>query len=65
MGTINEVKREIESLTTKLSSENAQQIFSTIIFKKKVQEGLIDVQEGRVSDWKEFKEDMKTWYKSK
>ena len=65
MATINEVKKEIESLTTTLSSENAQQIFSTIIFKKKVQEGLIDVQAGRVSDWKEFKEEMKTWYKSK
>ena len=65
MGIINEVEKEIESLTTKLSSENAQQIFSTIIFKKKVQEGLIDVQAGRVSDWKEFKEEMKTWYKLK
>ena len=35
MATINEVKKEIESLTTTLSSENAQQIFSTIIFKKR------------------------------
>lgn len=35
MGTINEVEKEIESLTIKLFSEKAQQIFSTIVFKKR------------------------------
>ena len=67
MGTIKieKVKKEIESLSAQLSSDDAQHIFYDILFKKKVEEGLEEADKGMLSDWHEFKSDIKTWYKSK
>ena len=67
MGTvkINKVKKDIEILSSGLSSMDAQAIFYDIVFKKKVEEGLKEADEGTVSDWNEFKKEMRSWYKSK
>lgn len=67
MGTvkINKVKKDIEILSSGLSSKDAQAIFYDIVFKKKVEEGLKEADEGTVSDWNEFKKEMRSWYKSK
>lgn len=59
------IKKEIESLSSNLSSNDAQAIFYDIVFKKKVEEGLKEADAGMVSDWKMFKKEMRTWYKSK
>ena len=60
---MNKVKKEIETLSSGLSSFDAQHIFYDIIFKKKVEEGLKEADEGMASDWKEFKKEMRSWYK--
>ncbi len=67
MGTVKfkEVKKEIENLSTNLSSEDAQHIFNDIIFKKKVNEGLKDSEAGRLTNWEDFKDEIKEWYKLK
>ncbi len=67
MGTIkiNKVKKDIETLSSSLSSSDAQAIFYDIVFKKKVEEGLKEADEGTVSDWNDFKKEMRSWYKSK
>jgi hypothetical protein len=62
---INKVKKEIEILSSALSSNDAQDIFYDIVFKKKVEEGLKEADAGMVTDWKLFKKEMRTWYKSK
>jgi hypothetical protein len=62
---IEKTKKEIEALSTNLSSNDAQEIFYDIVFKKKVEEGLKEADAGTVSDWKMFKKEMRTWYKSK
>jgi hypothetical protein len=62
---INKVKKEIETLSSSLSSSDAQDIFYDIVFKKKVEEGLREADAGMVTDWKLFKKEMRTWYKSK
>ena len=62
---ITEVKKEIESLSAKLSSDDAQNIFYDIVFKKKVEEGLKEADKGMLTDWNDFKAEMRTWYKSK
>lgn len=62
---ITDVKKEIESLSAKLSSADAQDIFYDIVFKKKVEEGLKEADKGMLTDWNEFKAEMRTWYKSK
>ncbi len=67
MGTvkIQKVKKEIEVLSSKLSSTDAQDIFYDIVFKKKVEEGLKETDAGELSDWKDFKKEMRSCYKSK
>ena len=62
---INKVKKEIETLSSGLSATDAQHIFYDIVFKKKVEEGLKEADEGMVSHWKDFKKEMRSWYKSK
>jgi predicted transcriptional regulator len=62
---INKVKKEIETLSSVLSSADAQNIFYDIVFKKKVEEGLKEADEGMVTDWNDFKKEMRSWYKSK
>ena len=62
---ITAVKKEIENLSAKLSSADAQHIFYDIVFKKKVEEGLKEADKGMLTDWKDFKAEMRTWYKSK
>lgn len=62
---IKKVKKEIESLSSELSATDAQQIFYDIIFKKKVEEGLKEADEGKATDWNDFKKEMRSWYKSK
>ena len=62
---MNKVKKEIETLSSGLSSFDAQHIFYDIIFKKKVEEGLKEADEGIATDWKDFKKEMRSWYKSK
>ena len=62
---ITAVKKEIENLSSKLSSEDAQHIFYDIVFKKKVEEGLKEADKGMLTDWNDFKAEMRTWYKSK
>lgn len=59
------VKKEIENISSSLSSADAQHIFYDIIFKKKVEEGLKEADTGMASDWKAFKKEMRSWYKSK
>jgi hypothetical protein len=65
MGTvkINTIKKEIETISSELSSADAQHIFYDIVFKKKVEEGLKEADEGMVSDWNDFKKEMRSWYK--
>ena len=58
---ITDVKREIESLSAKLSSADAQDIFYDIVFKKKVEEALKEADKGMLTDWNEFKAEMRTW----
>ena len=67
MGTvkINKVKKEIETLSSALSSADAQHIFYDIVFKKKVEEGLKEADAGMLTDWNKFKKEMRSWYKSK
>jgi hypothetical protein len=67
MGTtkIKKVKKEIETLSSSLSSADAQQIFYDIVFRKKVEEGLKEADAGEMSDWNAFKKEMRSWYKSK
>ena len=67
MGTIkiNTIKKEIETISSVLSSADAQHIFYDIVFKKKVEEGLKEADDGTVSDWNDFKKEMRSWYKSK
>ena len=60
---INKVKKEIETLSSGLSATDAQHIFYDIILKKKVEEGLKEADEGMVTDWKDFKKEMRSWYK--
>jgi predicted transcriptional regulator len=62
---IKKVKKEIESLSSSLSAIDAQHIFYDIVFKKKVEEGLKDADEGMLTDWNDFKKEMRSWYKSK
>ena len=62
---INKLKKEIETLSSGLTSTDAQNIFYDIVFKKKVEEGLKEADEGTVTDWKHFKKEMRSWYKSK
>jgi hypothetical protein len=62
---INKVKKEIETLSSGLSSADAQNIFYDIVFKKKVEEGLKEADEGMLTDWNDFKKEMRSWYKSK
>jgi hypothetical protein len=59
------IKQEIETLSSGLSSNAAQEIFYDIVFKKKVEEGLKEADAGMVTDWEMFKKEMGTWYKSK
>jgi hypothetical protein len=59
------IKREIETLSSSLTANDAQDIFYDIVFKKKVEEGLKEADAGMVTDWKMFKKEMRTWYKSK
>ena len=47
---ITEVKREIESLSSTLSSADAQHIFYDIVFKKRVEEGLKEADKGMLPD---------------
>lgn len=63
MGTvkIRKVKKEIESLSSGLSAADAQHIFYDIVFKKKVEEGLKEADEGMLTEWKEFKKEMRSW----
>jgi hypothetical protein len=67
MGTVKtrKVIKEIELLSSGLSAADAQDIFYNIVFKKKVEEGLKEADEGMLTDWKEFKKEMRSWYKSK
>ena len=58
-----ELKKEIENLSSNLSSKDAQNIFYDIVFKKKVEEGLKDADEGLLTDWELFKKEMQLWYK--
>ena len=62
---INKVKKEIETLSSGLSAYDAQHIFYDIVFKKKVEEGIKEADEGMATDWKAFKKEMRSWYKSK
>ncbi len=62
---VKKIKKEIETLSSDLSSNDAQTIFYDIVFKKKVEEGLKEADAGNVEDWEMFKKDMRTWYKSK
>jgi hypothetical protein len=62
---IRKVKKEIETLSSGLSAADGQDIFYDIVFKKNVEEGLKEADEGMVSDWKDFKKEMRSWYKSK
>ena len=59
---INKVKKEIETLTLALSATDAQHIFYDIVFKKKAEEGLKEADEGTLTDWKDFKKEMRLWY---
>ena len=59
------VKKEIETLSAPLTSTDAQNIFYEIVFKKKVEEGLNEADEGMVSDWDDFKKEVRSWYNSK
>jgi predicted transcriptional regulator len=67
MGTtkLTKVKKDIETISSALSSADAQHIFYDIVFKKKVEEGLKEADAGEVTDWKVFKKEMRSWYKSK
>ncbi len=67
MGTIkiSKVKKEIETLSSGLTAADAQTIFYDIVFKKKVEEGLKEADAGMLTDWKDFKKEMRSWYKSK
>lgn len=60
---IKKVKKEIETLSSELSATDAQRIFYDIIFKKKVEEGLREADEGKVTDWNDFKKEMRSWYR--
>ena len=62
---INKLKKDIETLSSALSASDAQDIFYDIVFKKKVEEGLKEADEGQVTEWNEFKKEMRSWYKSK
>lgn len=62
---INKVKKDIETLSSGLSASDAQLIFYDIVFKKKVEEGLKEADAGMLTDWNEFKKEMRSWYKSK
>ena len=62
---INKVKKEIETLSSSLTSVDAQHIIYDIVFKKKVEEGLKEADAGEMTDWKDFKKEMRSWYKSK
>lgn len=62
---MNKLKKEIETLSVNLSSDDAQHIFYDIIFKKKVEEGLKEADKGEVTDWNIFKKEMRSWPKSK
>jgi hypothetical protein len=59
------VKKEIETLSAPLTSTDAQNIFYEIVFKKKVEEGLNEADDGMVSDWNDVKKEVRSWYKSK
>jgi hypothetical protein len=59
---VNKVKEKIETLSSSLSSNDAQDIFYDIVFKKKVEEGLKEADAGMVTDWKSFKKEMRTCY---
>ncbi len=67
MGTmkLKKVKKDIETLSSALSAADAQNIFYDIVFKKKVEEGLKEADSGMVTDWKDFKKEMRAWYKLK
>ena len=62
---IRKVKKEIETLSSVLSSVDAKNIFYDIIFKKQVEEGLKEADAGEMTDWEDFKKEMRSWYKSK
>lgn len=62
---VSKVKKEIEILSSELTSTDAQNIFYDIVFKKKVEEGLKEADAGTLTDWKDFKKEMRSWYKSK
>lgn len=62
---IKAVKKEIESLSAELSAGDAQQIFHAIVFKKQVQEGIKDADNGDLTEWNDFKKEIRSWYKSK
>lgn len=62
---ISKLKKEIETLSSGLSASDALHIFYDIVFKKKVEEGLKEADEGQATDWNEFKKEMRSWYKSK
>lgn len=59
------VKKEIESLSAGLSSSDAQNIFYSIVFKKQVEEGLKEADNGQLTDWEDFKKEMRSWFKSR
>jgi predicted transcriptional regulator len=62
---IQTVKKEIESLSTELSSKDAQHIFHDIVFRKQVAEGIKEADNGELTDWEDFKKEIRSWYKSK
>lgn len=59
---VNKVKKEIEILSSTLSSNDVQDIFYGIVFKKKVEEGLKEADAGMVTDWKMFKKEMRALF---
>ncbi len=63
--TLTELRNEVESLTAALSSKEVQQMFYDIVFKKNVEEGLKQADDGELTDWEDFKKEMRLWQKSK
>jgi len=54
------VKKEIEKLSAELSAGDAQQIFHDIVFRKQVEEGLKEADNGELTEWDDFKKEIRS-----
>jgi hypothetical protein len=61
MLTIEDIKKKVNTFS---SGKPVEELIEEIIVMYKIEKGLEDINNGYVTDWEDFKEEMKSWSKS-